>query len=838
VSRRQLAVVIAALAAASSCDSKKQRQGAEVAGAGSAGGAPAGAANGATVRPSDAKPDGEPHGKPAPTTVARAPAEPLVGAAETAVRPPAAAGARMASAAVDRPVAPARSEHAVFHLVDNRHAAHRYSDGELVLDAADLGFARYTRFSMPAPRWALGQDVDGVRAAVADRLASLEVPLSADQARRVTFVTARVHGADDQRLTLKVNGRKPGKDASVELVAGWITVSIPVARGYFGAGENLVVLETTGGRGKVAFEWLRFGSSIGNRDPRADAEFDREAGAVAVARDAALAWYVTVPDGAHFVAAVNAPCKVELRARASDASFAGGLLSADRSRVDLTAMAGRVVALTLTARDCPRATLRAPRITLHGPEPAALPPAEPPRYIVLWVMDALRADKLSIFTPGARARTPNFEELAKTSTVFRQFYVQGNESQTSHSSMWTGLYPAVHGVRLAGVGGVWRIDAQFDVLAKQLLAARYATIAVTGNGYVNADGGYARGFQEFRNMMRETGVDNGVIFGQQIVDAALQKLDRHRRDPAYLFLGTIDTHSPWIARKPWIDEYSPGPYRGPFQQYGTAKDLGFKAGSMGCSVIPPPADIERLRAIYDSAISYHDVQLGRFVKQLQSWGIWDQTMLIITSDHGEELFEDRRCGHGGSLRDSLTRVPLLIHDPARFPGGVVVDEGVEGVDVMPTVLAAIGAAPPAEQQGAPLASLAQGVGRGWARPSYASQYEYAHAMRIGRWKIRVGPRGIPIVGDMAADPGETTNAAGTHPVERRMLTDNLGMFLALRTQWRKSEWGVVTSVTAAGARALDEREDERSEIEGGGDPGGSADGAGVLPRGIDEDSAE
>jgi arylsulfatase A-like enzyme len=704
----------------------------------------------------------------------------------------------------DASVAPGRSEHAVFQLVDNRHAVHRYTGGDLVLDAADVGFARYTRFSMPAPRWQLGQEVDGERAAVAERLATLEVPLSAEQAKAITFVTARVHGSDRQRITLKVNGRRPGKDASASLVAGWITVAIPIARGYFGAGENQLVLETSGGKGNVAVAWMRFGSSIGIRDPRTDAVFDGKAEVVTLAKDAALAWYVTIPDGANFVASVNAPCKVELQARASDDSFAGGLIAADSTRVDLAAMAGRVVALTLTARDCGRATLKAPRITLHGPPPVALPLAEPPRYVILWVMDALRADKIPIFTPGARAQTPNLDELAKTSAVFRQYYVQGNESQTSHSSMWTGLYPAVHGVRLAGVGGAWRIGARFDLLAQEVGAASYVTLAVTGNGYVNEDGGYARGFQEFRNMMRETGVENGIIYGQQIVDAALSKLDHHRSDPTYLFLGTIDTHGPWIARKPWIDIYSPKPYHGPFQEFGTAKDLGFKAGSMGCSVIPPPADVERLRAIYDSAISYHDMQVGRLVQQLKSWGIWDQTMLIITADHGEELFEDQRCGHGGSLRDSLTRVPMLIHDPARFPAGTIVEEGAEGVDIMPTVLAAIGAPVSDGPQGAPLAPLAQGLGRGWARPSYASQYEYAHAMRIGRWKVRVGARGTPLVGDMAADPGETKDVAAGHPIERRMLTDNLGMFLAIRTQWRKAEWGVVTNVTPAGACALDE----------------------------------
>jgi arylsulfatase A-like enzyme len=733
-------------------------------------------------------------GDPAPTPVDAAVAR----AADAAVAQAPVADAAVASAA------PGRSEHPVFQLVDNRHAAHRYADGDLVLDAADAGFARYTRFSMPAPRWHLGQDVDGERAAVAERLATLEVPLSDEQARGITFVTARVHGSDHQQIALKINGRRPGKDASATLVAGWITVAIPIARGYFAAGENQLVLETTGGKDNVAVAWLRFGSSIGSRDPRADAVFDGDAEAVTLARDAALAWYVTVPDGANFVATVNAPCKVELQARASDDSFAGGLIAADSTRVDLAAMAGRVVALTLTARECARATIKAPRITLHGPPPTTLPAAEPARYVILWVMDALRADKVPIFTPGARAQTPNFDELAKTSAVFRQYYVQGNESQTSHSSMWTGLYPAVHGVRLAGVGGAWRIGAQFDVLAQEVGAAHYATLAVTGNGYVNEDGGYARGFQEFRNMMRETGVENGIIYGQQIVDAALQKLDRHRDAPAYLFLGTIDTHGPWIARKPWIDVYSPGPYHGPFQEFGTAKDLGFRAGSMGCSVIPPPADVERLRAIYDSAISYHDMQVGRLVKQLQSWGIWDQTMLIITADHGEELFEDQRCGHGGSLRDSLTRVPMLIHDPARFPPGTIVEEGVEGVDIMPTVLTAIGAVPPDGPQGAPLEPLAQGVGRGWARPSYASQYEYAHGMRIGRWKVRVGARGSPLIGDMAGDPGETRDAAPGHPIERRMLTDNLGMFLALRTQWRKAAWGVVTSVTPVGARALDE----------------------------------
>lgn len=704
------------------------------------------------------------------------------------------------------PVVPGRVEHAVWNLVDNRHAAHRFVEGELVIDAADAGFARYTRFGVPVPRWHLGQTVAGERAATADRTATLEVPLTVEQARTSVQLTARVFGEAKQELAVKINGRAASKDPRVELADGWQTIAFAIEPGRLGVGENQVVLETSGkAKGKLAFAWLRFGAARepSDADPRAAIAFDPK-GAIELAKDAGITYFVPVPEGAHLVADVSAPCTIEVRARPSADAFAGGALAGEAARVDLTKMAGQVVALSLVARDCPRAKITNARITLHGPAPVSLPAAAPPRYVILWIMDALRADKIPIFTPGARAQTPNFDELAKSSAVFRQYYVQGNESQTSHSSMWTGVYPAVHNVRLAGTGGTWKLSAELPAIAAELTEAGMYTTAVTGNGFVNADGGYARGFKEFRNMMREKGIINGIIYGEQIVDAALGQLDKRRADPTYLFLGTIDTHGPWIARKPWIDIYSPGRYTGPFQEFGTAKDLGFKPGSMGCSIIPPPEDVERLRAIYDSAVSYHDKQVGRLIAQLKSWGIWDQTMLIITADHGEELFEDRRCGHGGSLRDSLTRVPLLVHDPARFPGGTIVDEGAEAVDLLPTILTALGASVPEVVQGRPLEALAQSFGRGWPTPSYASMYEYAHAMRIGRWKMRVGKGGVPIVGDMLEDPNETKDVSAQKPVERRMLTDNLGLFLALRAQWKKGAWGDVANVTAAGAAALDE----------------------------------
>src|SRR5205814_923227 len=106
--------------------------------------------------------------------------------------------ARIADMASDA-APPVRPEHAAFALVANRHAAHRALDGELVVDAGDIGLARYMRFGVPAPRWHLGQDVDGERAAIADKLASLEIPLTAEQAK-ATQITMRVHGDSAQAI--------------------------------------------------------------------------------------------------------------------------------------------------------------------------------------------------------------------------------------------------------------------------------------------------------------------------------------------------------------------------------------------------------------------------------------------------------------------------------------------------------------------------------------------------------------------------------------------------------------------------------------------------------------
>ncbi len=700
-------------------------------------------------------------------------------------------------------VAPSRPERAVFSLGDNLLTAHRSVDADLVVGAGSIGFARYTRFDMPVARWTLATGRHGHRVAHAPRGASFEVPLTAEQAaaaRGLAFELVAAADAPPSKRSIKVGGRRAGV---VELGSGRAWYHLELDAGRLVAGENQVVIEG----GDVALATLRVfadrGRAAADPTPLAHAAWDPASRRLELDDRAGLAWYVHLPLDAHLVADVEGDCRVEVDARSDDGTRAGGLLGGGVRHVDLSPVGDHAVRLQLTARDCPRATLAEPMVTVPGAALAPAPAGPPPRFVVIWVMDALRADRVRPFAPGARAEVPNFEKLAATGAVFRQFYVGGNESQTSHATVWTGTYPAVHNVRLAGDGGNWKIPGALPVLGELVRAAGLVPIGVTANGFVTEGGGYARGFAEFRNMMREKGMVNGILFGADVLRAALARLDARKAEPALLFLGTVDTHGPWIARQPWIERYDgPKPYTGPFQQFGTAKDLGIRRGQMGCSKVPPPRDVERLRAIYDSAVSYHDERLGELISGLQGMGIYEQTMIIVTADHGEELFEDGRCGHGASLRETLVRVPLLVHYPARVAAAVV-DEGAEGVDVVPTILDALGVDAPAGLQGESLLPRAAGLGRGWPRPSYASQFEYAHAMRVARWKIKVGKRGTPVVLDVVADPDERRDVSRERPAARRMLTDALGLFLATRKRWHKRDLGVVTNLAPDAAAQLE-----------------------------------
>lgn len=726
-----------------------------------------------------------------------------------------------------------RQEHAVFDMGANRLLAHSRVSGALHVDAGSAAFAKYVRFDMASPHWRIGVTRDQVNVAVAEPSskysAAIDIPLSAHEAATFDTLVMRVHATNSGTWTVKLGGRDRSNILSkVVLREGWQTVRIDVPEGRLVPGENLLAFGPS--RSEHALHWFRLGEarvlseSLGlavSTSPESGADaapvedvqlpsspldsYDPESRSFLWSEGMGLVFYLYIPEFAHLVADVEGvsdehTCPVEV-SLSTHLSELDGTLAGANAGLSLESLAGSVARVELTARGCAEARVTAPRLTVPG-DAVTTHAGPPPKYVVLWIMDTLRADRVRPFQPDARPEVPVLDRLAETGTVFRQYWVQGNESQTSHSSIWTSLYPINHNVRTAGNGGTWRLSRDFEKLPAKLHEAGFHNIGVTANGYVTKHAGYGQNFDIWRNLMREGLAKRNNVPSEQIVEIGLSYLEEHYADgPVFLFLGTIDTHKPWIARSPWIDRYDTEPYSGLHREAAWPTNLGMVAGSMRCTKIPSERDLARINAIYDSNVSYQDAQVGRFLEQLEAWGIADQTMLIVTADHGEELWEVGRCGHGASLRETLVRVPLLVHYPPVFPGRVVL-EGAEGVDILPTLLDVLGQPSLDHAQGQSLVALAQGAAGGYPMPSYASQYEYAHAMRIAHLKARVGRSGVPELYDLAEDPGELHDLAEERPIERRFMTDPFSLFLVYRDRWRKRDFGVASNMTERAACEL------------------------------------
>ena len=669
----------------------------------------------------------------------------------------------------------------VFQLSDNRLLAHVQRGGGVVAMPGSPGFAKYMRFAKGKPGWNIRQTVDGRAAGVADKYAYLDVPLGAEQAAVATSVSVRVRSAKPRPLSVILNGKSLG---DIALDAGWQTKSIAVPPGLAKAGENALQLVTGGPKGDpLAFEWIQLGGTATDATPPL---FDAGKRELVIPKGGALVWYVVAPTGGTLAGRVSSGCELTVRARAHDGSKAEGKLGAS---VDLGGVSGKIARLEIANDSCPEARLADGALVAPGPAKTASKPKKP-KYVVFWIMDSLRADRVRPFWAKARPDVPEFERLCKVATCFYSTYVQGNESRASHAAIWSAQYAVNHQMIKEGA----KLDAKWTTLDEVAKAAGLYAAGESANGYIISRWGFGTRWDVYRNHIH----DGGGVRGEDVFNLGMAAVEKKVGNPWLLYLGTIDTHVSWRAKEPWITRYSPT-YNGKYKKEASGKDV---EGMAGGRIKPSDADKQHIIAIYDSNVSYQDALMTKLFAKLAAWGIADDTMVIITADHGDEQWEDGRVGHGGSLKESLIRVPLAIYYPPLFPGGMV-EEGVETIDIVPTIADALGQPVIADAQGESLIPLAQGVGRGYPRPSIASQYEFAHAMRLAGWKARVAGTGVPSVFHVAEDPYEKKDLATERPLERRFLTDALSTFLVYQKNWKKARWGVASNASRAFADDLE-----------------------------------
>jgi arylsulfatase A-like enzyme len=324
---------------------------------------------------------------------------------------------------------------------------------------------------------------------------------------------------------------------------------------------------------------------------------------------------------------------------------------------------------------------------------APTPPPAPPD-IVLVVIDTLRADHVGIYG-HSRDTTPAIDALAREGTVFSRAYAQSGWTLTSVTSLLTGLYPHVHRVGRAPFDDstFGRLDPARTTLAEALKAKGYATAGFANNTFMAPEFGLDQGFDVYDY---QGATNDNHRTASETVDRANAWLAT-QSEPVFLMVHVMEPH---------MDYAPPAATRGRFTgdgetlvpvPFASPKQIALK----DARGIPTPLVRDYILKLYDEEILAADSALSRLFDAVRARGNWSNTLIVVTSDHGEEFWDQGGFEHGHSLLGFLTRVPLV------FGGGLAphpppVRSIVQHVDVFRTLMDMAGAPPPPDSVGVDL----------------------------------------------------------------------------------------------------------------------------------------
>jgi arylsulfatase A-like enzyme len=345
--------------------------------------------------------------------------------------------------------------------------------------------------------------------------------------------------------------------------------------------------------------------------------------------------------------------------------------------------------------------------------------------VLVVLVDALRADHLGAYG-YARATSPHIDALASEGVLFERAFAQSPWTKPSIPTLFTSLYPIQHGVyegETPGSAGFLESDVlahELTTIAEVFRAAGYRTAAFVNNAHLLPGQGFAQGFDLY---------DQGDLDAAEINRRFLAWLDGEQGPPFLAYLHYLDAHWPFRPEPAFAARFAPaGPYDGVFAQESWR---GLRDRINRGRVTLTDRDREELVARHDGAVAQVDAAVGELLAALRGRGALDTTLLLLTSDHGEELLDHGRVGHGGTLYDEVLHVPLLI----RPPGGAEasrIAEPVRLLDVLPTLAAAAGVPAPAGLEGRDL------LGPRGGEPELVAETRHKHtyraAVRVGGWK--------------------------------------------------------------------------------------------------------
>ncbi len=352
-------------------------------------------------------------------------------------------------------------------------------------------------------------------------------------------------------------------------------------------------------------------------------------------------------------------------------------------RIDLSKFAGSEVSFTFRARWQDKAAdggagFGAPLFS--APVLLAPRPTRRQANIVLISLDTLRSDFTGKMLDG-KALTPRLDALAADGVRFEQAISAYPSTTASHMSLLTGLYPATHRTVFAGT----KAPEDLPTLAGTLAGEGYTTAAVTENGMITAASGFARGFDSYREN-KSVSIWDAMGDIETTFAEAGRWLRSHRQERFFLFVHSYEVHDPYTPPSRH-DRFVPPPPSG-----DRKKD-----------------NAERLRRKYAGEVGYTDQMVGHLLGELERLGLDDTTIVVVTSDHGEEFAEHGNFFHSHTVYDEVIRVPIILRAPGLVRPGQRIEDQLSLIDLAPTLLDLVGIDTPKAMQGQSVSALLSGA---------------------------------------------------------------------------------------------------------------------------------
>jgi arylsulfatase A-like enzyme/Flp pilus assembly protein TadD len=379
----------------------------------------------------------------------------------------------------------------------------------------------------------------------------------------------------------------------------------------------------------------------------------------------------------------------------------------------------------------------------HTPARSPEAPA-PARHVVLVTIDTLRADRLGCYG-NTTVETPNIDRLAREGVVMTNVSSHVPLTRPSHVTILTGLYPAQHGIRDNVAPS---LKDGIPTLAEQFKAAGFDTAGFVSSVVLSSQSGLARGFQTYSQKFADE-EENDARFlntiqrrGDIATGEAVDWIPSHRGNRFFLWLHLYDPHDPYEPPEPYASRYADRPY--------------------------------------DGEVAWSDELVGRLERALADNGLRDDTLVVVTSDHGEGLGEHQENVHGYFVYETTLHVPLVARGPG-VKAGARIDGTTRLIDLYPTLVASAGLTPSAEsnRQGRSLLGAWRGEQSIGDEPAFAESltplihygWSDLRSVRDGRWKYILAPH--PELYDLSRDPQEQNNLEPAEGARARAMRAGL-----------------------------------------------------------------